>query len=903
MLRIEGLSENEIGKLLIESISNKEMSNYETILQNKLITIPNNCLKQALETVDDLPFTSSIVALKMFLDRDDLKASKENLTSTVNKLISGYIENMFDYNFNRSHLLINRNMNSFIDILSNHYKLLSAETINSCQNISENFGFTDIKLLLIVNKFISKYNVNEKDAAILENLKEVIKNNSLKHFNLERENVKLIFEDYRGPSYYHAMNEYYEGNMDFDMLSKKLSESELLLLDSAIKDISLIQNKNLKASISSAFRLIKEYYLDYELFKNNSRSRFLKAVKNKDGDSVRQLLDANKDLAKTEEAKQALLIFANNMDGKTVRELLKANKDLGKTKKAAQTLLVLTKNRDGDSVRELLKSNKDLAKTKKAEQALLVATRNSDHNILRQLFQANKALEIDYILETSKNNEVYDTNNVISQNEDLIHEMILKRISKNSTKQDQETTSKKIKKLESKVCNRQYSSINFKCWLYILIKKLDVAIEKSKTGKYIQINNLYPVIEGIADIHSSVLKQKMCDTLIEMVKQPKRISKFKPKLDKYVGFPLVISILFNQLDSSEKIDYHRLFEFVNKKVIRGSGENKNQLLNNIRTLIFNKYDAGIYNKILEISDTPKDLLKNMKKFDEFVKLFYYKIYPEDIRKSFYEDLSNKIMEKFVSILEIDSKNSKDVNNFLTSFRGKENLITYMTTIRIQPNVKQVFKDFISDNINGTFFKNRYDLKKNNHLRLVFNKRPNLLSEWKSQVIIAKSTVNKKYTVEDTDNPNDLFLIGTEVMGSCQSVHGDLHYNKALMGYVMDGKYKTILVRDSKTGKIQSRSMMRILWDTKENHPVLMIERPYSANNAPKESEKWIEDFAKERAKKLNLPLVSTYFGKDTEQGAYKNKLISFGSCCPFEYVDGNRGIATGRYCVEGLETG
>ncbi|NGX57989.1 MAG: hypothetical protein K940chlam3_00890, partial [Chlamydiae bacterium] len=78
---------------------------------------------------------------------------------------------------------------------------------------------------------------------------------------------------------------------------------------------------------------------------------------------------------------------------------------------------------------------------------------------------------------------------------------------------------------------------------------------------------------------------------------------------------------------------------------------------------------------------------------------------------------------------------------------------------------------------------------------------------------------------NSDDPLDLFLAGTEVSGSCQRVGGSACLNKGLMGYVMDGKHRIIAIKDEHN-KIVGRSIFRLLFDEKNQTPVLYYECVY-----------------------------------------------------------------------------
>jgi hypothetical protein len=164
-------------------------------------------------------------------------------------------------------------------------------------------------------------------------------------------------------------------------------------------------------------------------------------------------------------------------------------------------------------------------------------------------------------------------------------------------------------------------------------------------------------------------------------------------------------------------------------------------------------------------------------------------------------------------------------------------------------------------------------------------------------------VTKKYadyTLVDTDNPEDLWLCGTDVAGSCQAIDGQSKYTKCLMAYVMDGKNRLLAVKN-KEGKIIARHILRVLLDG--DKPVLFLEKVYPDLVAP-ELKTALELFAKERAEKLGLPLLSKEVGKGD---AYSNPISSKGSIAPFEYCDGLvdidngqiSGITKGEYTFQG----
>ena len=70
---------------------------------------------------------------------------------------------------------------------------------------------------------------------------------------------------------------------------------------------------------------------------------------------------------------------------------------------------------------------------------------------------------------------------------------------------------------------------------------------------------------------------------------------------------------------------------------------------------------------------------------------------------------------------------------------------------------------------------------------------------KALSIGVQSAKHLDYIIQDTDQWEDLLLIGTEVSGSCQRISGDASVNKCLVGYLADGKNRAIVAKD-KNGK-------------------------------------------------------------------------------------------------------
>lgn len=148
-----------------------------------------------------------------------------------------------------------------------------------------------------------------------------------------------------------------------------------------------------------------------------------------------------------------------------------------------------------------------------------------------------------------------------------------------------------------------------------------------------------------------------------------------------------------------------------------------------------------------------------------------------------------------------------------------------------------------------------------------------------------------YSIVDTDDSQDLYLCGTEVAGSCQSISGNAVDNQGLMAYVMDGKNRLLAIKD-KEGKIIARHILRVLLDG--DQPVLFLERLYPSVVGP-ELEKALELFAKNRAKKLGLKLMSQEV-LDVEPGT--RSISSLSSPALAEHSDGKGCLTNGKFTVK-----
>jgi hypothetical protein len=141
----------------------------------------------------------------------------------------------------------------------------------------------------------------------------------------------------------------------------------------------------------------------------------------------------------------------------------------------------------------------------------------------------------------------------------------------------------------------------------------------------------------------------------------------------------------------------------------------------------------------------------------------------------------------------------------------------------------------------------------------------------------------------TDDPIDLLLCGTEINDSCQRVNGDASKNKGLLGYLMDGKNRLLVIKDS-SGRNIARCKLSLLWDGEE--PVLYREYFYPCTLTP-ENKRMLNELAKQVARNMGLKLTSDDGGE-----LYGKTLYSEEGPAPFEYSDGGGGVCrNGCYSI------
>lgn len=193
---------------------------------------------------------------------------------------------------------------------------------------------------------------------------------------------------------------------------------------------------------------------------------------------------------------------------------------------------------------------------------------------------------------------------------------------------------------------------------------------------------------------------------------------------------------------------------------------------------------------------------------------------------------------------------------------------------------EAIRSFIKGLCTNSFKAMRYNPEKSPHLQAIDK---TVLAKWAST---AKQTYQEKLPpsleAKSSDEFQDLFLCGTEVMDSCQRIDGTPSLVKCLPGYVLNGADQILAITDKSTGKIKSRSILRLLLVRREGNwtPVLYQEKIYPKESLPKDHQIALENMAKKRALELGLELYTASQNKKREES-----LESLGSPAPWEYVD------------------
>ncbi len=153
-----------------------------------------------------------------------------------------------------------------------------------------------------------------------------------------------------------------------------------------------------------------------------------------------------------------------------------------------------------------------------------------------------------------------------------------------------------------------------------------------------------------------------------------------------------------------------------------------------------------------------------------------------------------------------------------------------------PPIREAFNSFFRQVLENRFLSERY-LPNCEHNKKIADFSSEIWQSWQinaseehSLYASDKKQLAMKLIVAETDCYEDLLLCGTDIEGSCMSVFANISLNKALLGYLLDGKNKMIAIKKPHGGRILARCMFKLLWNEMDNAPALFLESIYPQKN-------------------------------------------------------------------------
>lgn len=202
-------------------------------------------------------------------------------------------------------------------------------------------------------------------------------------------------------------------------------------------------------------------------------------------------------------------------------------------------------------------------------------------------------------------------------------------------------------------------------------------------------------------------------------------------------------------------------------------------------------------------------------------------------------------------------------------------------------IKNAFNLFMASVLSNTFSHERYQDQgesKTPHIHHIASHNVELWEKWKTGVDVKKPEIlglEARYSIENTDQWDDLLLCGTEVVDSCQRVDGDPFLNVCLLGYLLNGYNRLIAIKNP-NGEIVARSIFRVLWNETQKKPVLFLEGVYP-KAPPIGFQEAITKYAKSLALALECDLYCDFQGAEYTES--HDVIRCLGGIAPYEYAD------------------
>lgn len=279
-------------------------------------------------------------------------------------------------------------------------------------------------------------------------------------------------------------------------------------------------------------------------------------------------------------------------------------------------------------------------------------------------------------------------------------------------------------------------------------------------------------------------------------------------------------------------------------------------------------------------------------------------------QSSFKDYFSQGLQKLLGITEFSEaefsqkfqKSFEDPNQF----KDPQLLYNYLRAMKRLPAIEKdaiyaLLKRFVISVMEGNFHQLRYDTAKHPHLAKLFS-IPGLKNLWMDGAAPQQLKERLEYQICEMDTPHSLMALSSDIQGSCLSVNGNPANNKCLIAYILHGELRPIVVINTENSKFVARALLRLMWDPIIGKPVLLQEKIYS--NVPNLEfvNGAINEWAMQKAKKMNIPLVCA---ERTEQQIYPRNIEFLGGIAPFMYCDayeegGNR-VIKGSFTLKNLK--
>ena len=400
------------------------------------------------------------------------------------------------------------------------------------------------------------------------------------------------------------------------------------------------------------------------------------------------------------------------------------------------------------------------------------------------------------------------------------------------------------------------------------------------------------------------LKQQLLPNVVKYIHDGKlkKLEEEIKQTDKKKAYPGINAILFDMLslnDNAELLKKARSM-FYSSNFIKDSKSLQDVYLTIMklqRTHLEKSDISNIMEYLLNSSKKLKEDAKYISSIISFNRVDDLKVVrkdskPNEIRGIFYDI--------YRGYLNVNGNEDfiKDYEQFVNKAENKkrnleELIMKYVADNNKYVEVMTVVRKFIETMSDTKKFRDlRYDKEQSEHLSKINEINKEVYDKWtKGQKEFEDQYSDGSARV--TDDPVDLFLIGTEVDGSCQSISHGGDLNKCLMGYVIDGKNKAVAIKN-KDGKIIARSIIRLFIDKRNDKVVMVREKPYKSVTVNDSISKQLDAKCIEYAKWLGVSLVrekpekGQVFDNDLDlkqQEIFKDGLVCKKGLAPYEYVD------------------